>query len=150
MIRSSIGYFSTPHIAVQSRQSSTIRTTSLAILALAPSEKGKGCRKATCSCRLWASPPFSATLAALTQHSNHTQHGIQQTSTPPCQPTGFRVASQRPQHSAAACPLLIPSAAHKVRRRVATDLCAVGFPSGGCRQNWACLGSQEEPKPSIK
>jgi hypothetical protein len=105
MIRSSIGYFSTPHIAVQSRQSSTTRTTSLAILALAPSEKGKGCRKATCSCRLWASPPFSATLAALTQHSNHTQHGIQQTSTPPCQPTGFRVASQQPQHSAAAHPV---------------------------------------------
>lgn len=54
--------------------------------------------------------------------------------------TGFRVASKRPRSSC--CPL-IPSAAHKVRRRVVTGLYAFGFPSVGCRQNWACLGSQE-------
>ena len=147
MIRSSIGYFSTPHIAVQSRQSSTIRTTSLAILALAPSEKGNACRKATCSCRLWASPPFSATLAALAQPQSHpTRHPADQHATvstngfPRCVQTASALSSSH----------LIPSAAHKVRRRVVTDLSAVGFRSDGCRQNWACLGSQEEPKPGIK
>jgi hypothetical protein len=50
---------------------STVRTTSLPILALA-SEKGKF-PMATCSCRLWASPPFSATLAASAPNTDHTR-----------------------------------------------------------------------------
>lgn len=118
---------------------STVRTTSLPILALA-SEKGKF-PMATCSCRLWASPPFSATLAASAPNTDHTRPDTA-SSRPRRHRVNRRVCvmrrnslnSQQHPHPVAA--------AHTICRRLVTDLsAAVGFD--GCRPNWATLGSQK-------
>lgn len=137
MIRSSIGYFSTPHIAAVQTE-----------LHHPDDQSSHSC---TCARVKWERDAGRRPAAAVCGHRrpfrplwqpSHPTPPItpKKTSTPPCQPTGFRVASKRPRSSC--CPL-IPSAAHKVRRRVVTGLYAFGFPSVGCRQNWACLGSQE-------
>jgi len=136
-----------PSYSCPDRQSSTIRTTSLAILALAPSEKGKCMPEGDLQLPFVGIAALFGTLAALAQPQSHpARHPADQHATvstngfPRCVQTASALSSSH----------LIPSAAHKVRRRVVTDLSAVGFRSDGCRQNWACLGSQEEPKPSIK
>jgi hypothetical protein len=118
---------------------STVRTTSLPILAL-ESEKGKF-PMATCSCCLWASPPFSATLAASAPNTDHTRPDTA-SSRPRRHRVNRRVCvmrrnglnSQQHPHPVAA--------AHTICRRLVTDLsAAVGFD--GCRPNWATLGSQK-------
>lgn len=60
------------------------------------------------------------------QHRSHpTRHGIQQTTTPPCQPTGLRDASKQPQQSAA------PSSRRSRTQKSAVVLSRISLPPSG-------------------